>query len=92
MSLDSHMNFRMSSRDKKIIETAAKLKGLKSQTYVRQKLIESAEKDIAAMNQINALILSEQDWQQFIYIMDAPIRINENLRNAIEHFDDLDIQ
>lgn len=28
-SMDSHMNFRMSQHDKQIIETAARLKGLK---------------------------------------------------------------
>lgn len=84
--MDTHMNFRMSARDKKIIETAAKLKGLKPNTYARQKLLEIAEKDITEMNQLNTVILGEKDWEQFMIIMDAPIQINENLKKAISHF------
>lgn len=45
-SMDSHMNLRMSSEDKLIIETAARLKGFKPNTYARIKLLEIAEKDI----------------------------------------------
>lgn len=40
--MNSHMNFRMSSNDKKIIETAARLKGFKPNTYARMKLLEIA--------------------------------------------------
>ena len=87
--MDSHMNFRMSSNDKKIIETAAQLKGLKPQTYARQKLLEIAEKDIAEMNQLNTLTLSHNDWEQFIAIMEAPVQINKNLKNAILHFNEI---
>lgn len=87
--MDSHMNFRMSSKDKSIIETAAKLKGLKPNTYARQKLLEIAEKDIAEMNQLNTLVLNESEWQQFMTIMEAPVQINENLKQAILDFNQI---
>jgi len=85
-SMDSHMNFRMSLHDKRLIETAAKFKGLKPNTYARQRLLAIAENDIAEMNQSNRLILSEQDWEQFMTIMEAPIEQNTNLKKAIKNF------
>lgn len=85
-SMNTHMNFRMSTQDKEIIETAAKLKGLKPNTYARQKLLESAEKDIAEMNLLNTLVLSDKDWQKFIAIMEDPVQTNENLKSAIAQF------
>lgn len=77
------MNFRMTEKDKKIIETAALLKGFKPNTYARMKLLEVAEKDIAEMGQINTLILSNKDWEQFMQIMQEPLQTNENLKQAI---------
>ena len=71
-SMDNHLNFRMSSHDKKMIETAAKLKGLKPNTYARQKLLAAAEKDIVEMSQLNTLILNPTDWEYFLTIMEAP--------------------
>lgn len=85
-NMDSHMNFRMSVGDKVIIETAAKLKGLKPNTYARQKLLEIAKKDITEMNQMNSLFLSEKDWEMFMEIMEAPIQVNNNLKNAVSHY------
>ena len=85
-NFDSHMNFRMSSKDKKIIETAAKLKGLRPNTYARQKLLEMAEKDIAEMHQINTLALNQTEWAKFMAIMESPVKINKNLKNAISEF------
>lgn len=85
-SMNSHMNFRLSIQDKKMIEMAAKLKGLKPNTYARQKLLESAEKDISETNQLNPLVLNSKDWEQFMKIMDAPVTINKNLKKAILHF------
>ena len=88
--MDSHLNFRMSFKDKKIVETAAKLKGFKLNTYARQKLIEIAKKDIDSMSQSNHLILSEADWNEFIKIMESPVPINPNLLKAIQEFNDID--
>lgn len=75
-TLTSHMNFRMSTRDKKI-------------TYARQKLLEIAEKDIAEMNQMNTLILNHKDWKAFRAIMETPIQTNKNLKKAIQFFNKL---
>ncbi len=84
--MDSHLNFRMSSRDKKMIETAAKFKGLKPNTYARQKLLEAAEKDIVEMSQLNTLILNPTDWEYFLTVMEAPVQINQNLKKAVKSF------
>lgn len=84
--MDNHINFRMSSQDKRTIEMAAKLKGLKSNTYARQKLLEAAEKDIAETNQLNVLVLNQADWEIFLEIMNAPVRINKNLKKAVKNF------
>ncbi len=85
-SMDNNLNFRMSSHDKQIIETAARLSGLKPNTYARQKLLEAAQKDINKLNELNTLVLSETDWECFIGIMEKPIKINQNLKKAIKHF------
>jgi len=85
-AMDSHMNFRMSSQDKKIIEMAASLKGYKPNTYARQKLLEVAEKDILEMAPSHTLVLSEKEWEQFVAIMQAPVETNENLKKAILDF------
>lgn len=87
--MNSHMNFRMSSDDKKIIEAAARLKGFKPNTYARMKLLEIAERDIREMSQLNNLILNEKDWEQFVQIMEAPVQTNENLKRAIREFDEM---
>ncbi len=84
--MDSHLNFRMSSHDKKIIEIAAKLKGLKPNTYVRQKLLEAAEKDIAELSQLNTLILNQADWEFFVSVMETPVLLNPNLKNAVKNY------
>lgn len=85
--LDTHMNFRMSSEDKNLIASAARLRGLKLNTYVRQKLLEVAERDIAELNQNQTLLLSNEDWERFVEIMEAPIKINQNLKRAFQEFD-----
>lgn len=84
--MDDHFNFRMSSYDKKIVEAAAKLKGLKPNTYARQKLLEAAKKDITDLSQQNTLVLNEEEWEFFINIMKAPIEINLNLKKAVNNF------
>lgn len=84
--MDSHLNFRMSSLDKKMIESAAKLKGLKPNTYARQKLLEAAEKDIAEISQLNIVTLNATDWEHFLAIMEAPVQINKNLIKAVKSF------
>jgi uncharacterized protein (DUF1778 family) len=85
-SMDNHLNFRMSSHDKKMIETAARLQGLKPNTYARRKLLEAAEKDIIEMSQLNSLILNPTDWEYFLNIMEAPVRVNQNLKKAVKNF------
>ncbi len=86
-SMDSNMNFRMSSVDKMTIEKAALLTGLKPNTYARLRLLEVAEQDIAEMGQLNKLVLSNEQWDQFLAIMDAPSeRTHHNLKKAIQAY------
>lgn len=85
-SMDSHFNFRMSGEDKRLIEMASKLMGLRSNTYARQKLIEAAKHDIEQMNQFNSLTLSESDWDMFMQVMESPVKINKNLKKAVSDY------
>ena len=85
-NLDSHMNFRMQAADKLLIEAAAALLGLRPQTYARQKLLEIAKKDIAEMSLSNTLLLDNKSWDEFMAIMEAPVRVNENLKSAVSYF------
>lgn len=84
--MNSHLNIRMSAEDKKTIETAAKLKGLKLNTYVCKKILEAAEKDIAEMNQLNTLSSNEGDWQQFLDMMEVPDQLNKDLKKSVKRF------
>lgn len=85
-NMDSHMNFRMLAADKALIEAAASLLGMKPQTYARQKLLEIAKKDIAEMSLSNTLVLDKDGWEQFTALMEAPIEVNKNLKEAIGQF------
>lgn len=87
-TLDTHINFRISTHDKNVIETAARLKGVKFNTYARQKLLSIAEQEIIEMNKSNTIFLNESEWHQFMELMDAPIHINKNLKKAISSFND----
>ncbi len=84
-NMDSQMNFRMLADDKAIIEAAAYLNGLKPQTYARQKLVEIAKQDVA--NSLsNTVVLDNKAWEQFVAIMEAPIEVNKNLKEAVVEF------
>jgi uncharacterized protein (DUF1778 family) len=85
-NMDAHMNFRLFSHDKALIDAAASLAGLRPQTYARQKLLEIAQKDITEMSLSNSVVLQAEDWQHFIAIMEAPVKINENLKEAVRLF------
>ncbi len=84
-NMDSHMNFRMLADDKAIIEAAAYLTGLKPQTYARQRLVEIAKQDIAK-SLSTTLVLDANGWDQFVAIMEAPIEVNKNLKEAVADF------
>lgn len=85
-NLDTHLNFRMSSEDKSYIEMAAQFKGLKPNTYARKRLLEAAKRDIEEMNQQNRLKLSEEDWEAFLEVMEAPVQLNTHLKKAMKAF------
>ena len=89
--MDSHMNFRISLKDRKIVETAAKLTGFKPNTYALQKLLEVAEQDIARTNQLNSLVVSAEEWDTFVKIIEAPVKINKKLQKAVQDFNNIDI-
>ncbi len=84
---NNNLNFRISYNDKKLIEMAANYKGLKPNTYARQKLLEAAKQDIAETNHLNSLVLDPENWNKLVAIMDAPIKSNKNLKKAVEDFE-----
>ena len=63
-----------------------KFKGLEPNAYARQKLLEAAELDIAEAHQTNALVLNQIEWREFMEIMESPVKINKNLKNAVNEF------
>lgn len=85
-SMNDHFNFRMSTDDKKLIETAARLMGFKSNTYARQKLVEAAKHDIELINQSHSMILDEKDWEQFVNVMESPVKLNKNLHQGVKNY------
>lgn len=84
--MNNNLNFRISSLDKKMIESAANFKGIKPNTYARQKLLEAAERDLAEMSKLNSVVLEKKAWDRLMEMMDAPIEINENLKKAADDF------
>lgn len=85
-SMDRHFNFRMSSKDKKIIEMAAKLSGLKPQTYARQKLIEAAEKDIKDKDIFGSITVNQEDWDFLLELMKSPVQANPHFKKALQDY------
>jgi uncharacterized protein (DUF1778 family) len=82
--MNSNLNFRLSSQDKLLIEHAAILAGLKSNTYAR--LLEAAERDIEELSNRNTLILNSDEWEQFTQILKALVKVNKHLKRAVAKF------
>lgn len=51
---------------------------------INKSYMEAAEKD--KRHQINALALNQMEWGKFMEIMEFPVKINKNLKNAISKF------
>ena len=45
-----------------------------------------AERDVAAMSQLNSLSLNQEDWERLIAIMEMPVQVNPHLKKAIKNY------
>jgi len=83
---DAIVQFRINTEDKDIIQKAAKLKGLEPSIYMRSLILETAKKEIKATSPESRLVLSAEEWEKFIDIMEAPIKPNKHLKKAFADY------
>lgn len=85
---NTHIYVRVSTNDNSLIETVFDVNIFKPNTYDRNKRLRDATCDIDEKSHINTLTLSNKDWIQFLKIMKAPVRINPNLKQASQYYND----
>ena len=83
-----YLQARVSQEDKEQIETAARLAGLDVSVYIRLHVLQAAKRDLERAEKENRIRLNEKEWGQFMEIMSAPLRLNDNLRRAFVDFQD----
>ena len=81
-----YLQARVSREDKEQIETAARLAGLDVSVYIRLHVLQAAQRDLRKAEKENRIRLSEDEWEVFMGIMTAPLRLNENLQRAFVDF------
>lgn len=74
------IDLRISSSDKAIIEMAAASKRLSLSSYMVSASMEIANRDLA---QQETLVLSEQDWNQLVDLLDNPPELNDELKKLL---------
>jgi uncharacterized protein (DUF1778 family) len=74
------LEVRVSPEEKATLETAAAISGLSISAYLRSRLLEQAQAEILAQQN---LVLSQQDWTRFINAFDNPPPANEALQQAM---------
>lgn len=80
--LGTHMHFRIADQEKLLVEQAAKLVGLKPNTYARRRLLEAVEKDLETLSNEQKLFLDEETWDQLVAIIEKPYEENRKLKRA----------
>ena len=82
----SYLQARVSEEDKEQIEAAARTAGLDVSVYIRYHVLQAARRDLAKAEKEGRVLFSEKEWEQFMEIMNAPVRPNESLRRAFDDF------
>ena len=83
---DAIIQFRVNVEDKSIIQRAADLRGIEPSAYIRSLILESAKKDIRESLQETNIFLTSEEWEHFLNIMNAPVRLNKNLKKAFADY------
>lgn len=79
----SRVDFRVSAEQKELLERAASLKGLSVSSYLLSNSIEAATKDIESHEK---LVLSDNDRDLFLSLMENPPEPNQALKSAMRRF------
>jgi uncharacterized protein (DUF1778 family) len=77
------LEVRVSSEEKETLETAAAIAGLSISAYLRSRLLEQAQSEIAAQQN---LVLTQKDWDLFIETIDNPPPANSALKSALAEY------
>lgn len=86
-----YLQCRINSEDKELIKKGAKVRGFDEVSdYVRSLALEAAKKDIEQAVLNNKVVLSEEEWNRFLEIMETPMKTNDNLKKAFEKLDALE--
>ena len=86
-----YLQCRISPEDKEVIRKGAKARGFDEVSdYVRSFALEAAKKDIEEAALDNKVVLSQDEWNRFLEIMETPAEPNLNLQKAFEKLDELE--
>jgi uncharacterized protein (DUF1778 family) len=77
------LEVRVSPEEKETLETAAAISGLSISAYLRSRLLEQAQAEILAQQN---LVLSRQDWALFSDSLDNPPPANAALQQALTEY------
>ncbi len=82
---ESGIDLRLSQEQKKTLEKAAALMGLSVSSYVLSHSLAAANKDIGTHE---TLVLSEQDRDLFLLLLENPPEPCEALKSAMQEYQD----
>lgn len=82
-SKSDRLEVRVSSEEKETLETAAAIAGLSISAYLRTRLLQQAQAEIAAQQN---LVLSQKDWELFVEVLDNPPEANSDLKSALAEY------
>ena len=79
----SRLDLRIDQEQKELLERAASLRGLSLSSYLLSNSIEAATKDIESHEK---LVLSDNDRDLFLSLMENPPEPNQALKSAMRRF------
>ncbi|MEA5599373.1 DUF1778 domain-containing protein [Rivularia sp. UHCC 0363] len=79
----SRLDLRIDQDQKELLERAASLRGLSLSSYLLSNSIEAATKDIESHEK---LVLSDNDRDLFLSLMENPPEPNQALKSAMKRF------
>ena len=82
-SKNSRIDLRVTPEQKQLLEKAASLKGISLSAYTLSHLLEIAQKDI---DNHEKLVLSNQDRDLFLSVIENPPQLSGKLKTAIKKY------
>jgi uncharacterized protein (DUF1778 family) len=81
----NRVDLRISPDEKELLEKAASIKGLSLSSYVVSNCLEAARRDIETYHEC---VLSDEDRDLFLYLIENPPEPNQALKSAMARFKD----